>query len=101
MELVDLPDVEIQFSDEIRDVLEPHQDGQLTIREAPGGAFEFDAVVRSDASPEDVEGFRQWAQVALAQLVESGDPAANGFYPSTVEKGRWYMTMANHQVPRL
>lgn len=73
--------------------------GQLAIWKNNEPGWEVSALVRSDATAEQVKVFAGWVETALAQLVESDDPHGNGWFPSDRQEGRWYMTCTLRYLP--
>lgn len=91
--------VVVQRSDKFAKVLNDHQLGQLAIWRNGLPGWEVLALVRSDATPEQDAQFVGWVRTALAQLAETGDPSANGWFASEHRPDRWYMTCTLRYLP--
>lgn len=94
------PDVLVDFS-EPDGWLEDHQLGQAAIWADPDtGAPMYSVVARTDISADALVGLCTWAANGINQVMESGDPDANGWYRSAVP-GRWYVICGTYYIPSL
>jgi len=87
--------------DPVCDQLEPHQWGQIYVKQEGPDAWLVDFRVRPSTTDEQIVKLRQWASTAVLQLEASGDPAANGWFPSDASAGWWHMTVAEYYLPPL
>lgn len=98
-----MEEIEIVVDPSLDELLPPDRPGHVRVRkipEVPGG-WEVGAAVRSDLEESRLAGFREWLRVAIEQLVETGDPGANGWFPSDVEPGVWFMNGADPRLPEI
>ena len=64
------------------------------------GHWKIEAWHRPDLSRADMQQFEKWAQRAGMQLLQSGDPHANGWSPARPGgEGEWYMVGTVQDVP--
>ncbi len=74
------------------------QEGQLSVRQVPGGWI-FQAWVRDDLTPEQMAAFHAWVHMTAGQLLESEDPQGNGWYPSALSEDTWFMVVTVRHLP--
>lgn len=92
---------DIDFSFEANWGLADHQWAQLSLWVDEEENLTYALIMRSDLDPRHMQSLKEWAAIAMNQVVASGDPIANGWNHSASERGGWYMTAALHDLPGL
>jgi hypothetical protein len=81
--------------------LEPHQEGQLYAKRHPDG-WGVHLLIRPTATAAEETLFRAWADPILGRLLETSDPAIDGWYRcSEGFPWDWMMTCRTVVLPSL
>lgn len=94
---VRLPSIDV--SDDVTRI--PDALGYVTITPQQDGSWSCGAIVRPGLTEDQHERFVAWLRESMEQVAANNDPGANGWAPSSLNPGGWYMAAVEHIFPSL
>lgn len=93
-------DIPIEIRPELTKLYRDDQQAQLSARQE-GGGWAIGAWARDDLTADEMESLQRWVNTTVDQLLESNDPIANGWYPSTLAANTWFMVATVRRLPEI